>query len=74
MGVFLWMLLSIAIISLTLLALFDILNRSFKNNNTRTGWVLLILFLPLAGPLCYLLLSGRQRNNPGNDVELPGSP
>jgi hypothetical protein len=46
---------------LPLIALFDILKNQFKNQSIKLIWVLLVIFLPLFGPLIYYAIGRSQR-------------
>jgi hypothetical protein len=60
-GLIIWTLLSLGALVLTLMALFSILKSSFKDSTTKLIWILVIIFLPIAGPVSYFILGRKQR-------------
>jgi hypothetical protein len=60
-GLIIWTLLSLVALVLTLIALFSILKSSFKDSTTKLIWILVIIFLPIAGPVSYFILGRKQR-------------
>ncbi len=59
-----WQALFIAILVLPVLALAHMLQQNFKGKH-RLVWVLIILFLPLFGPILYFIMGKRyRRQNP----------
>lgn len=58
LGFFFWQLLNIAILGLWVFCLYDVSTNKF-NNNLKTAFVLLVLFVPFFGSLWYLL-NGRK--------------
>ena len=52
---------ALPIILLSIIALFSLLKSSFKDSTTKLIWLLVILFLPVAGPILYFLIGRRQR-------------
>ena len=46
---------------LPLIALFDILKNQFKNQSIKLIWVLLVIFLPLFGPIIYYVIGRTQK-------------
>ena len=61
MGLLFWTIFSSLIILLPIIALFSLLKSIFKDSKTKLIWVLVILFVPLAGPILYFLIGRRQR-------------
>ena len=60
MGLVFWTM-ALPIILLSIIALFSLLKSSFKDSTTKLIWLLVILFLPVAGPILYFLIGRRQR-------------
>ena len=61
MGLLFWTIFSLLIILLPILALFSLLKSIFKDSTTKLIWVLVILLVPVAGPILYFLIGRRQR-------------
>ena len=61
MGLLFWTIFSSLIILLPIIALFSLLKSIFKDSKTKLIWVLVILFVPLAGPILYFLIGRKQR-------------
>ena len=61
MGLLFWTIFSSLIILLPIIALFSLLKSIFKDSKTKLIWVLVILFVPVAGPILYFLIDRRQR-------------
>jgi len=55
----LWLLFLLGSIVLPLIALVDILRKNFKGSD-KIIWVLIVLFLPILGPILYFLMGSRQ--------------
>ena len=60
MGLFYWTVFSLLIL-LPIAALFSLLKSSFKDSTTKLIWVLVILLVPVAGPILYFVIGRRQR-------------
>ena len=60
-GLLLWTVFSILILVLPLVALFSLLKATFKDSTTKLIWVLVILLVPIAGPIFYFTIGRRQR-------------
>ncbi|WP_408612976.1 PLDc N-terminal domain-containing protein [Limibacter armeniacum] len=58
-GLFFWVIVFFAFIP-QIICLFSILNNEFKNND-KLVWALVVLFLPLIGPLFYLIIGRKQQ-------------
>jgi TctA family transporter len=59
-GVLLWQTLTILAVVLPILAIIDIMNNDFKDNN-KLFWVLVILFTSLIGVLLYYKYGTKQK-------------
>jgi hypothetical protein len=46
---------------LPVIALFNILRSSFRDNSIKLIWVLVILLVPVIGPLFYFLIGRKQK-------------
>ncbi|TCJ18609.1 hypothetical protein EPD60_03665 [Flaviaesturariibacter flavus] len=62
-GLFFWTVLSFLFLLLPVFALVSLLRANFKDTNTKLIWVLVVLFVPLAGALLYFFIGRRQRVN-----------
>jgi hypothetical protein len=60
---FLWTLLSIASVLLSIIAIIQIIRASFKDTNGRLIWVLIVLFLPVAGSVLYFFFGKKTQVN-----------
>lgn len=49
---------------LFIFALVDILRSRFETENTKILWLLVILFLPVIGPILYLVMGNSQKFKP----------
>ena len=61
MGILFWTIFLLLIILLPIIALFSLLKSIFKDSTTKLIWVLVILLVPVAGPIFYFLIGRRQR-------------
>ena len=61
MGLVFWTIFLLLVILLPIIALFSLLKSIFKDSTTKLIWVLVILLVPVAGPILYLLIGRRQR-------------
>jgi hypothetical protein len=61
MGLLFWTIFSLLIILLPIIALFSLLKSTFKDSTTKVIWVLVILLVPVAGPIFYFVIGKRQR-------------
>ena len=61
MGLLFWTIFSSLIILLPIIAISSLLKSIFKDSKTKLIWVLVILFVPVAGPILYFLIGRRQR-------------
>ena len=61
MGLLFWTIFSLLIILLPIIALFSLLKLIFKDSTTKLIWVLVILLVPVAGPILYFFIGRRQR-------------
>ena len=61
MGLLFWTIFSLLIILLPIIALFSLLKSIFKDSTTKLIWVLVILLVPVAGPILYFFIGRRQR-------------
>jgi TctA family transporter len=60
LGVLLWQTLTILAVVLPIIAIIDIMNNNFKDNN-KLFWVLVILFTSLIGVLLYYKYGTKQK-------------
>jgi hypothetical protein len=56
-----WTIFSMFLMVLFAVALFNFLNSTFKDGTTKLLWLLVILFVPIAGPIFYLTIGRKQR-------------
>ncbi len=63
-GLIFWTAFSILIILLPVVALFSLLNSTFKDSITKLIWVLVILLVPVFGPIFYFIIGRRERVKP----------
>ena len=61
MGLLFWTIFLSLIILLPVIALFSLLKSIFKDSTTKLIWVLVILLVPVAGPILYFFIGRRQR-------------
>ena len=61
MGLVFWTIFLLLVILLTIIALFSLLKSIFKDSTTKLIWVLVILLVPVAGPMLYFFIGRRQR-------------
>jgi len=61
MGLLFWTVFSILIIVLPIVALFSLLKSTFKDSTSKLIWVLVILLVPVIGPIFYFIIGRRQR-------------
>ena len=61
MGLLFWTIFLSLIILLPVIALFSLLKSIFKDSTTKLIWALVILFVPVAGPILYFFIGRRQR-------------
>jgi hypothetical protein len=59
----LWTLLSIASVLLSVIAIIQIIRARFKDTNGRLIWVLIVLFLPVAGSVLYFFFGKKTQVN-----------
>ncbi|MCI4444785.1 MAG: PLDc N-terminal domain-containing protein [Candidatus Aminicenantes bacterium] len=57
---------------LFIVALVDILKSEFAGND-KLIWILLIIFLPLLGPILYFLIGRKNKIQPPPAAKVPGS-
>ncbi|MCG2811772.1 MAG: PLD nuclease N-terminal domain-containing protein [Candidatus Aminicenantes bacterium] len=57
------------IVPIWLIAFVDILKNDFKGND-KLIWLLVVIFVPLIGPLCYFFIGQKQKLS-GKDQESP---
>jgi hypothetical protein len=62
MELFFWTIFSLLIL-LPIVALFSLLKFNFKDSTTKLIWVLVVLLVPVAGPILYFIIGRRQRVN-----------
>jgi hypothetical protein len=55
-GLLLWTLLPLLYLFLSVIALLKISREEFKDTNGKLIWTLIVLLLPLAGPVLYFLI------------------
>ena len=46
---------------ITLISLIDILKSTFPSTNDKLVWVLIVLFLPIIGPILYFYIGQKQK-------------
>lgn len=61
MGLLFWTVFSILTIVLPIAALFNLLKSTFKDSTSKLMWVLVILLVPVVGPIFYFIIGRRQR-------------
>ena len=61
MGLLFWTIFLSLIILLPVIALFSLLKSIFKDSTTKLIWVLVILLVPVAGPILYYFIGRGQR-------------
>ena len=61
MGLLFWTIFLSLIILLQVIALFSLLKSIFKDSTTKLIWVLVILLVPVAGPMLYFFIGRKQR-------------
>ena len=61
MGLLFWTIFLSLIILLPVIALFSLLKSIFKDSTTKLIWVLVILLVPVGGPMLYFFIGRRQR-------------
>jgi uncharacterized integral membrane protein len=61
MGLIVWMVFAILLLVLPIIALFSLLKSTFNDSTTKLIWLLVILLVPVAGSLLYMLIGRRQR-------------
>jgi len=61
MGLVFWTVFSILVILLPIAAVYSLLTSRFKEGTSKLMWVLVILLLPIAGPMFYFLIGRKQR-------------
>lgn len=59
-GLIFWIILSLLIIVALLIALIDLLRHDFSDNN-KIVWAIVIIFIPLMGPILYSLTGRKHR-------------
>ena len=59
-GVIFWLIFPVLILILLLIAIIDILRHEFNGNN-KTVWVIVVIFLPIIGPILYFTIGRNQR-------------
>jgi hypothetical protein len=60
-GLLFWTLFTLLLIGLPILALLSLVQSNFKDKMVKLIWVVVIIFLPVAGPTLYFLLGRKQR-------------
>ena len=60
-GLLFWMIFSIAIVILPLIALIDLLRSRFANND-KLIWIIVVLFLPCIGSILYFTIGRKQKH------------
>lgn len=61
MGLIVWMVFAILLLVLPIIALFSLLKSTFNDSTTKLIWLLVILLVPVAGSLLYMLIGRKQR-------------
>ena len=56
-----WLLFSLFIIILPIIALISLLMAHFKDSTTKLIWLLVIIFVPFFGPILYFVVGRKQR-------------
>ena len=60
-GLVFWTIFLLLVVLLPIIALFSLLKSIFKDSTTKLIWVLVILLVPVAGPILYFFIGRRQR-------------
>lgn len=61
MVLLLWIVFSLLMIALFMIAVFDLLKSTFKDSTTKPIWLIVILFVPVVGPFLYLFLGRKEK-------------
>ena len=61
MGLVFWTIFLLLVILFPIIALFSLLKSIFKDSTTKLIWVLVIILVPVAGPILYFFIGRRQR-------------
>jgi hypothetical protein len=67
-GMLLWTVFMLLILLLPVAALISLLQASFKESTTKLIWVLVVIFMPFAGPILYFVIGRKQRIKTGPDA------
>jgi uncharacterized membrane protein YozB (DUF420 family) len=59
-GLLFWMIFSISVIILSLIALIDLLRSHFANHD-KLVWTIVVLFVPVIGPILYITIGRKQK-------------
>ncbi len=60
LGLLFWMIFSIVIVILPLIALIDLLRNHFANND-KLVWTIIVIFLPLIGTMLYFTIGRKHK-------------
>lgn len=60
-GLIMWEVFCVLIIALLIIALFDLLKSSFKDNTIKLIWLIVILFVPIIGLILYFAIGRKQK-------------
>lgn len=60
-GLIMWMFLILLTLLLPILAVISLLRSQYRDSTTKLVWLLVILFMPLAGPVLYYIIGRKQR-------------
>ncbi|WP_207495096.1 PLDc N-terminal domain-containing protein [Aridibaculum aurantiacum] len=60
-GLIIWMLLALAILVLPIFALVHLIKTNFRDRTTKLIWVLIIVFVPVAGSIIYFVFDRKQK-------------
>ena len=60
-GLIFWTVFSLTMFALPLLAVLNLVRSTFKDSNTKLLWALIILMVPIAGPIMYFTIGKTQR-------------
>jgi len=64
-AILLWSVVMVVLIILFAIALVHLLRSSFKDSTTKLIWLLVILFVPAAGSILYLVIGTKQKSKVG---------
>ncbi|MCO4292065.1 PLD nuclease N-terminal domain-containing protein [Solitalea sp. MAHUQ-68] len=65
-GLVFWTVFSLLSIIITIIALLNLLKTAFRDSTTKLIWLLVILFVPMVGPLFYFTIGRKQGQKAAN--------